>query len=91
MNINSFDELTDFISGEDLPYLVEYILMDDGGFCHRCSPFLMPIGTIFEHEFGTYKVISFDRKTHNIIVFCDRINLEHKNFDLLIELQKKLN
>mgnify|MGYP000860815582 CR=1 FL=1 len=60
--IDNFDELTDFRDGEDDKYLVEYVLADDFGFSHRCSPFLIPKGTVFEHNYGTYKVISIDRR-----------------------------
>ena len=90
-NINDFDELSDFISGEDIEFIVEYILCDDGGFCHRCSPFLMSVGTIFEHNFGTYKVYDITQKRKHIQVFCDRIDSTHKTFDKLHELLKRKN
>ena len=89
--INSFDELTNFKDGEDDKYLVEYILSDDFGFCHRCSPFLMPKGTVFEHNYGTYKVISIDRKIKNIVVHCERLENKMPMFDVLFEMTKQFN
>lgn len=78
-----WDEITNFRSGECDKYIVEYLLFDDGGFCHRASPFLMPIGTVFEHDFGTYKVTHIFRQIKNIVVHCERIDSTHKIFDFL--------
>ena len=90
-SIDGFDEITNFRSGESDKYIVEYILMDDGGFCHRASPFLMPVGTIFEHDFGTYKVNSIDRKKVNIIVWCVRETMKHEKFDTLHKMKENFN
>ena len=87
-SINDWDEITSFRSGEDDEYIVEYILMDDGGFCHRASPFLMPVGTIFEHDFGTYKVWKINRKQKHIVVICTLIAKGHDRFDQLFALGK---
>lgn len=55
---------------------IHYELCDDGGSCAVWDiPFLLPIGTIFEHEFGTYKVTQYqfpDKPTDGIIA-CDRL------------------
>jgi hypothetical protein len=91
VTIDSFDELTDFKDGEDDKYLVEYVLFDDGGFCHRASPFLMKKGAIFEHNYGTYKVVSINRKLKNIVVVCDRIDNETPDFDSLFKEKEKFN
>jgi hypothetical protein len=61
-SMKNFDALTMFKDGEDDEYFVEYLLVDNMGFNHRCSPFLIPVGTVFEHNYGTYEVISIDRK-----------------------------
>ena len=89
--IDGFDELTEFVCGEDEQHIVEYILMDDGGFCHRASPFLMPVGTVFEHNFGTYQVQSIDRKPKTISVFCVRLDSDTPMFNQLFELRKNFN
>lgn len=91
ITMDGFDELTDFKDGEDEQYLVEYILADDGGFCHRASPFLMLKGAIFEHNYGTYKVISIDRKPKHIIVHCERMSSAHPLFDMLLKLREDFN
>lgn len=91
MTIDDFDFVTNFKDGEGIEYIVEYILADDSGFCHRASPFLMSVGTTFEHNYGTYKVISIDRKAKNIIVYYQRLNSEHKSFDILLSLKQRLN
>lgn len=89
--MNSFDELTIFKDGEDDEYIVEYILADDGGFCHRCSPFLIPVGTVFEHEYGTYEVFSIDRKIKHIVVHCERLNRETRMFNMLFKIKNEFN
>lgn len=89
--INKFDGLPDFVCSEDKEYIVEYILSDDGGCNSRTSPFLMPIGTIFEHNFGTYKVSSIDIEVTHIIVWCDRVEKETPKFDFLIALRNIFN
>jgi hypothetical protein len=89
--IDSWDEITDFRSGEDDEYIVEYILADDGGFCHRASPFLMSVGTVFEHEFGTYRVDEIIRNIKHIVLYCNRIDRTHKSFDLLFKIQNEQN
>lgn len=91
MTINSFDGLTNFRDGEDDNYIVEYILADLGGFCHRASPFLMQVGTVFEHEYGTYKVTSIDRKPKHIIVYCEHLKKETTFFDTLFKLRDEFN
>ena len=91
MTINSFDQLTNFSEDENDGFIVEYLLIDDNGFCHRASPFLMPQGTIFEHEFGTYQVTSIDRKNKHIVVNCDRITVSHLAFDTLIKMRDNFN
>jgi len=89
--IDNFDELTDFRDGEDNKYLVEYVLADDFGFSHRCSPFLMPKGTVFEHNYGTYKVISIDRKIKHIVLHCERIENKTPMFDSLFKMINQFN
>lgn len=91
MTINSFDELTSFKDGEDDKYLVEYVLADDGGFCHRCSPFLIPKGTTFEHNYGTYKVMSIDRKIKHIVIHCERVDTKTPMFDTLFKMRDEFN
>lgn len=91
MTINGFDELTDFKDGEDYKYLVEYVLSDDSGFCHRCSPFLLSKGTIFEHNYGTYKVVSIDRKVKHIVLHCERIDNKTPMFDTLFKMRDEFN
>ena len=64
----------DFISGEDNSKIVEYYLNDDNGVCTRCSPFLMPKGTEFEHSFGRYRVEKIEKAGGRPTrVICERI------------------
>lgn len=91
MTINSFDEITDFKDGESDEYIIEYILADDGGFCHRASPFLMKVGTVFEHEYGTYVVSEIRRQKKHIVVCCDRESMNHPSFDLLFKMKDNSN
>ena len=74
-----------------LKNFVEYILADDEGFNHRCSPFLMPEGTIFEHYYGTYKVISINRRIKHIVVQCERIEKKTPMFDALFKMINQFN
>lgn len=53
---------------------IHYMLIDDGGINDLWEiPILLPIGTFFEHEFGTYKVSSYDKMNDGTTaVMCDR-------------------
>jgi hypothetical protein len=49
--------------------LIHYELIDDGGSNIMLLPILLSIGTVFEHEYGKYKV----SKIIENVVLCDRI------------------
>lgn len=53
----------------------DYQLCDDGGVSTAENvPVLIPIGGIFEHEYGKYKVTEHMKRENGIIeVFCDRL------------------
>ena len=65
-----------------------YLLQDENGVSNSENEILLPIGTVFSHEFGTYKVTGwFDidyRKTDlpNMVdqIECDRISGTMYNF-----------
>lgn len=46
-----------------------YRLFDNGGLCDIYLPIKLTIGTIFEHEYGFYKVIEFEYNGFN----CERL------------------
>lgn len=74
-----------FKDGESKHYIVEYILADDGGMCFRHSPFLLPKGAIFEHEYGTYEVTEITKDKQQITVYCERLKTKTPLFDKLIK------
>jgi hypothetical protein len=76
----------------DDKYLVEYLLMDDFGFVPKHFHFLIPVGTKFEHEYGTYEVTSIDKNTGNrIMVICDRLEKKKPMFDCLLSMRNQFN
>lgn len=76
----------------DDKYLVEYLLMDDFGFVSKHFHFLIPVGTKFEHEYGTYEVTSIDKNTGNrIMVICDRLEKKKPMFDCLLSMRNQFN
>ena len=89
--INDFDELTEWRGCEDDEFMVEYILMDNFGASLRSSPFLMSVGATFEHEFGTYKVLSIEMRQKYTVVICNRISNNRFKFDLINRLRKIFN
>jgi hypothetical protein len=81
MNNFEDDELYD-------KYLVEYILMDDSGFVPKYFHFLIPEGTKFENEYGTYEVFSIDKNSGNrIMVICHRLESKTPMFDNLLTMK----
>lgn len=67
-------------------YLVEYLLIDDGGFVPKDFALLIPVGTKFEHELGTYEVASIDKNSGNqIMVICHRLEKKKPMFDSLLK------
>ncbi|OQA45807.1 MAG: hypothetical protein BWY47_01917 [Bacteroidetes bacterium ADurb.Bin302] len=65
----------------DLDVKVKYMLFDDGGVCDRWLPILLPIGTVFKHEYGTYKVeryiephASKTEPVNEFTVVCERLD-----------------
>ena len=75
-------KMNQFINGESPEYLVIYLLVEDRGFNQRISPFLMPLGTIFQHELGTYRVDSIDKKDGKIIAICEKEKEDKKLFEM---------
>lgn len=59
-----------------------YLLMDDNGISNSENEIIIPVGTIFLHEFGLYKVLShrdkdgvISKKKADITqIECERIN-----------------
>lgn len=53
----------------------DYQLVDDGGISQLENvPFLIPIGTMFECEYGKYKMAQHHKKEDgSILPICDRI------------------
>lgn len=74
-------KMNQFINGESPEYLVIYLLVEDRGFNQRISPFLMPLGTVFQHELGTYRVDSIDKKDGKIIAVCEKEKEDQKLFE----------
>ena len=65
----------------DLDVKVKYMLFDDGGVCDRWLPILLPIGTVFKHEYGTSKVeryiephASKTEPVNEFTVVCERLD-----------------
>jgi hypothetical protein len=74
-------KMNQYIDGESPEYLVIYLLVDDRGFNQRISPFLMPLGTVFQHELGTYRVDSIDKKDGKIIAVCEKEAMDKRLFE----------
>ena len=51
-----------------------YNLIDDSGLCTIYMEVLLPINTVFEHEYGTYEVDEIIEKHDGIFVNCERIS-----------------
>ena len=57
---------------------IHYELCDDGGSNAMYLPIIIPVGTVFNHEYGTYKVESHSpagssNGNNDFIVMCERI------------------
>jgi hypothetical protein len=87
MTMNDFEDFE-----LDDKYLVEYILMDDFGFVPKYFHFLIPVGTKFEHEYGTYEVFSIDKNSENrIMVICNRLESKKPMYDCLLSMRNQFN
>lgn len=60
---------------------IKYLLMDNGGFNPREYEILLPVKTIFKHEYGSYMVTEHmqpgsqgNNQPEELIVICDRIS-----------------
>ena len=53
---------------------IKYQLMDDSGINIIQLQVLIPINTIFQHEYGTYEVDEIVEDKYTIAVFCQRIS-----------------
>jgi len=51
-----------------------YNLIDDSGLCTIYMEVLIPLNTVFEHEYGTYEVDEIIEKNDGIFVNCERIS-----------------
>lgn len=51
-----------------------YNLIDDNGLCTIYMEILLPINTVFEHEYGTYEVDEITENSEGIFVNCERIS-----------------
>ena len=81
--MNNFED-----SELDDKYLVEYLLMDDSGFVPKYFHLLIPVGTVFEHEYGTYEVFTIDKNSGNrIMVICHRLESKTPLFDNLLAMK----
>jgi len=52
---------------------ITYLLSDNGGISTIYLPILLKTGTIFEHEFGTYKVEEIRNFKEGTKVLCERL------------------
>lgn len=55
-----------------------YYLCDDNGFNSINLEFLISVNTVFEHEYGTYKVDEIIEKHDGVFVNCERITTYSK-------------
>ena len=53
---------------------ITYQLIDDSGINTIQLQVLIPINTIFEHEYGTYEVEEIVEGKRDIHVYCERIS-----------------
>jgi hypothetical protein len=53
----------------------DYQLIDDNGISTaEAICFLLPIGTVFVHEYGTYKVIEYFDRNGLKEIFCEQLS-----------------
>lgn len=57
------------MNGED----IHYELIDDGGSNAMWIPIILPVGTVFKHEYGTYKVSEHKGEGSKLVILCDRL------------------
>lgn len=57
------------MNGED----IHYELIDNGGSNVMWIPIILPVGTIFQHEYGTYKVSEHKGEGSEFVILCDRL------------------
>jgi len=57
------------MNGED----IHYELIDNGGSNAMWIPIILPVGTVFQHEYGTYKVSEHKGEGSEFVILCDRL------------------
>lgn len=73
-------EYFDLVSTTIVPQLTfDYQLVDDNGVSQAEDvPMLLQKGSIFKHEYGTYRVMEHVTRTDgDIMPYCERISKEH--------------
>lgn len=61
------------MNGED----IHYELIDDGGSNAMWIPIILPVETVFQHEYGTYKVKRHinpgEKGAVELVILCERM------------------
>ena len=80
-----------FIDDEVADFMVDLYLIRDKKVEMRVSPFLLPVGTKFEHQSGTYEVVQILTKNGGIQVMCECVYNDTGLFNMVNNMRDNDN
>ena len=80
-----------FINDETCEFLVDLYLIKDTKVEMRVSPFMLPVGSRFEHQSGTYEVMEILTKHGGIQVMCECVFNDTTLFNIVNNMRNNNN
>ena len=80
-----------FIVDEVADFMVDVYMIRNDKVQMRVSPFLMPVGTQFEHQSGTYEVVQILTRHGGIQVMCECIQEDTSLFNMVNNMRTNIN
>jgi hypothetical protein len=83
--------IDDQLKDEVADFMVDVYMIRNDKVQMRVSPFLMPVGTQFEHQSGTYEVVQILTRHGGIQVMCECVQEDTSLFNMVNNMRTNIN
>lgn len=80
-----------FMDDETTEFLVDIYMINENKVTMRVSPFMLPVGTRFEHQSGTYEVVEILTKHGGIQLMCECVLNDTSLFNMVNNMRGNNN